>query len=197
MTPIGIPRMRASSAVDPAERVRDFARVQVRAGLLDEQGLVVEVAEAAEAELNAIDAATFAHRLVTEVRDELAVEQQDWPETTDYDRLQTVFRELQQADIVVLQGVDDHWSAKRELERLDGEGQRARGIAWFTAPDVWHAVDHGMLEVNLWHGDTANAAPGDELLEEVLAAFIENDLSAHFDEGRIEVRAYWQRRLPD
>jgi hypothetical protein len=52
-----------------------------------------------------------------------------------------------------------------------------------------------MLEVNLWHGDSANAAPGDVLLDDVLAAFDAQGLPARFDEGRIEVAARWQRRL--
>ena len=51
-----------------------------------------------------------------------------------------------------------------------------------------------MLEVNLWHGTTANAAPGDVLLDEVLATFSAAGLPARFDEGRIEVAAFWQRR---
>ena len=49
------------------------------------------------------------------------------------------------------------------------------------------------------HGDpdslaTANAAPGDDLLHEVLATFARHGLDAHFDEGRIEVAAHWHRR---
>jgi hypothetical protein len=49
--------------------------------------------------------------------------------------------------------------------------------------------------VNLWHGTTANAAPGDALLGDVLAAFADAGLDAHFDEGRIEVAAHWHRRI--
>ena len=70
----------------------------------------------------------------------------------------------------VLPGVEDHWAAKAELDRLAAAGATPRGIAWFTAADVWHAVDHGMLEVNLWHGSTANVAPGDALLTAVSPA---------------------------
>jgi hypothetical protein len=51
-----------------------------------------------------------------------------------------------------------------------------------------------MLEVNLWHATTANAAPGDALLEDALGCFASEGLAAHFDEGRIEVSAHWQRR---
>jgi len=192
---MGLARLRSGSQTDPTERVRDYARVQVRAGLLDEHGVLAEVTEAAEAELNADEAGAFAHRMIVEVRAELAAEQREWPEETDHDRLQAVFAELARRDVVVLQGVDDHWAATRELERLDDAGERVRGVAWFTGPDVWHAIDHGMLEVNLWHGDTANAAPGDSLLAEVIDVFTAHALPAHFDEGRIEVAAFWQRRI--
>jgi hypothetical protein len=94
----------------------------------------------------------------------------------------------------VLQGCDDHWAAKAVLDLRAAAGDPPRGVAWFTPPDVWHAVDEGMLEVNVWHGDTANAAPGDALLDDVIAAFGAQQLPAHFDEGRIEVSAHWQRR---
>ncbi len=132
--------------------------------------------------------------MVAEFRAELAADAAGWPATTDYDRLQAAFAELAAADVVVLQGCEDHWSAKADLDRRTAAGATPRGIAWFMPADVWHAIDHGMLEVNLWHGSTANAAPGDPLLDDVLAAFARHGLSAHFDEGRIEVSAHWHRR---
>jgi hypothetical protein len=116
-----------------------------------------------------------------------------WPEVTDHDRLLDAFDRLEQQGIVVLAGIEDHWVARDELERRTPV---PAGIAWFTPTDVWHAIDAGMLEVNLWHGTTANAAPGDALLDAALAAFASAGLSAHFDEGRIEVTARWQHRPP-
>ncbi|RNM13266.1 DUF6891 domain-containing protein [Nocardioides pocheonensis] len=116
-----------------------------------------------------------------------------WPAVTDHDRLERAFALLEEKDVVVLQGVADHWVARDELAR---RVPRPAGIAWFTPTDVWHAIDAGMLEVNLWHGTTANVAPGDALLDDALAAFAAAGLDAHFDEGRIEVAARWQRR-PD
>ena len=116
-----------------------------------------------------------------------------WPEVTDHDRLARAFDRLEQEGIVVLAGVEDHWVARDELRRRTPS---PAGVAWFTPTDVWHAIDAGMLEVNLWHGDTANAAPGDALLDVALAAFESAGLAAHFDEGRIEVSAGWQHRPP-
>lgn len=113
-----------------------------------------------------------------------------WPSVTDHDRLVDAFARIQALGVLVLQGCADHWAARDAL----AETPDARGIVWFTPPDVWHAIDEGMLEVNLWHVDTANAAPGDALLDEVVGAFAAAGLRAHFDEGRIEVAAYWRRR---
>jgi len=174
---------------------RAFARSCVRAGLLGEHELYDEVALAVRSELPALagSAEAVARDWVGEFREELAVDQAGWPAVTDHDRLQAAFAEITAAGVVVLQGCEDHWAAKALLDARSSEVPR--GIAWFTPPDVWHAIDEGMLEVNLWHGSTANAAPGDALLDDVLAVFARHDLAAHFDEGRIEVATFWQRRF--
>ncbi|MDQ3616795.1 MAG: hypothetical protein M3393_09270 [Actinomycetota bacterium] len=183
--------------IGPEERVRDFTRSCARAGLLTDDQLRAEVSEAIVAELpdRAGSADELARSLVDEAREALVGEQDGWPEATDYDRLQTAFSELETLDIVVLQGVEDHWSAKAELERRGADGRLPAGVVWFTPPDVWHAIDEGMLEVNLWHASTANAAPGDELLDDTLTVFDKHGIPAHFDEGRVEVAARWQKRI--
>jgi hypothetical protein len=47
----------------------------------------------------------------------------------------------------------------------------------------------------VWHPDTANVAPGEPLLADVLTLLRERGLPAVFDEGRIEVTVNWQRRI--
>ncbi|MGZ4447560.1 MAG: DUF6891 domain-containing protein [Nocardioides sp.] len=179
------------------DHVREFTRSCVRAGLLDERALHDEVAQAVAAELpaRAADADAVAHAWVAEFRAELAADEESWPAVTDHDRLQRAFAELEAGGVVVLQGCEDHWVATRLLGERAAAGSSPRGVVWFTPQDVWHAVDEGMLEVNLWHGTTANAAPGDALLDDVLAVLAGHGLPAHFDEGRIEVQTSWQRRL--
>ncbi len=179
------------------QHVREFTRVCVRAGLLPADELHAEVVQAITAELpdRADRADELADGWLVEAREALRLDQEGWPEATDYERLQTAFDELEIADVVVLQGCEDHWVAKRLLDERAAAGAPPRGVAWFTPPDVWHAVDEGMLEVNLWHGTTANAAPGDELLDDVLGVLEKHGLAAHFDEGRIEVDAHWHRRI--
>ena len=178
----------------PQDELQDCARLQVRAGFLDDARMREEVVAAIEAELPGLDATVLARAWLAGATADLRRESATWPAETDHDRLQAVFAECAEHDVPVLQGVEDHWAAKTELDRCTAEGRTPRGIAWFTAADVWHAVDEGMLEVNLWHGSTANAAPGDALLTAVVSCFERHGLPAHFDEGRIEVAARWQRR---
>jgi hypothetical protein len=182
--------------LSPLEQLRDFTRLQVRAGLLDDATMHAEITEAIRAELpREPDPDSLARRWIDDRRSELATAQQAWPTPTDHDRLLACFEHLEGIGVVVLQAVDDHWSATAELRRRDQEGGRVRGIVWFTQPDVWHAIDHGMLELNVWHGDTANVAPGDLLLDIVIDSLRTQGLAARFDEGRVEVAAFWQRRL--
>ncbi len=175
------------------EHVREFTRSAVRSGLLGPQELYDEVLLALTTELPAVEAPeTLAQRWIEEFRDQLRADALSWPEVTDYDRLQAAFAQLRAAGLVVLQGCEDHWAAKAVLEA--GGEPPPRGVAWFTQPDVWHAIDEGMLEVNVWHPSTANVRPGDALLDEVVEVLASHGLPAHFDEGRVEVSAYWQRR---
>ena len=187
---------RTTSKVSPPERVRDFARVQVRAGLLDGDALLREVAAAVRAELPDEPPDPTAEALVAEARTTLLAEQAGWETPTDHDRLQAAFDDLAQRDVVVLQAVEDHWVADAALRRLDAEGRSPQGAVWFTPPDVWHAVDHGMLELNVWHPDTANVAPGEPLLDVVVDTLAAHGLEGHFDEGRVEVAAHWRKPLP-
>lgn len=173
------------------EELQDFARLQVRAGLLSDADAVREVSEAIAAEMPGMDAGILARAWIGGARKDLLAEQVGWPAVTDHDRLQAVFAELERAGVAVLQGCEDHWAAKALLESRSG----LAGVAWFVPSDVWHAIDEGMLEVNVWHSDGANVAPGDELLDAVVATFARHGVRAHFDEGRIEVSAHWQRRL--
>ncbi len=163
----------------------------VRSGLGTPEERFALVVEAIANDHPTLDAEATATGWIAEVVDAWRQQAAGWPARTDHDRLQSAFAVLAAGGVAVLQGCPDHWSARDELTR-----RTVRGIAWFTAPDVWHAIDEGMLEVNLWHSTTANAAPGDQLLDEALAAFHQAGLGATFDEGRIEVAAYWQRRPP-
>jgi uncharacterized protein DUF6891 len=172
-----------------------WARCQVFSGYRSDEEVRAEVYDAVLAEERDPERArTLTGELVASARRELAEARARWPERTPYDDLQAAFADLRARGLVVLEAVDDHWDATAALERLAAEGRPPAGVAYFTHPDVWHAVEHGMLELNVWHGDSANVAPGDELLDLVLATLAEHGVAAVFDEGRIEVSVDWQRR---
>jgi hypothetical protein len=176
---------------DMEQELRDFARLQVRADLSSSAQQRADVAEAIAAELGGVDADVLARAWLAAAANEWRADAAKWQRPTDHERLQSAFAVLAAAGVPVLQGVFDHWTAQTELDRLAADGAVPRGIAWFTSSDVWHAIDHGMLELNVWHGDSANVAPGDPLLAEVLAVLSDHGLSGHFDEGRIEISAHW------
>jgi hypothetical protein len=179
------------------EQLRTLARCQVWSGYRSDDEVRAELYDAVLAEeRNPDTAARLTDELIDAARTELASLSGEWPEPTSFDRLQDALGELRRNDVVVLEGVDDHWSAAEALERLAAEGHTPRGVAYFTLPDVWHAVEHGMLEINVWHGSSANVAPGDSLLELTLEVLARHGIEAGFDEGRIEATLLWQRRPP-
>ncbi len=177
------------------EQLRDWTRAQVWSGFRTEGEIRADVLDAVLAEVKDTDEAQrLTDEYVADARDRHLAAAATWPRPTDVDRFETAVAELESVGVVVLQACDDHWSAEDELRGRIEVGLQPRGIAWFTHSDVWHAVEHGMLELNLWHGDSANVAEGDDLLTHVQATLQRNGLPAHFDEGRIEVTMHWQRR---
>ena len=138
-----------------------------------------------------MDAGALVPLLIGEAVMDLNADAATWPESTDPDRLEAVLAELEELGVVVVRYTSDHHEARTVLEAADSP----QGLVFFTDTDVWHAVDFGMLELKLWHPDTANVAPGEPLLEDVLTLLHEHDLPATFDEGRIEVTLDWKRRV--
>jgi hypothetical protein len=173
-----------------ARELRGLARVLVRSGYADRPAVAVALTEAVREDAPGADPAVLVPTLIDEAVADLRDEAADWPAETDTDRLDGVLAELESLGLVVVRYCTDHHDARRALEATPG----TRGVVFFTDTDVWHAVDFGMLELKLWHPDTANVAPGEPLLEDVLALLHERDLPAVFDEGRIETTLTWQRR---
>jgi hypothetical protein len=176
------------------EATRAWVADLVRSALWSDEEVRAQAVAAIAADHPELPADETADLWIADARTAWLADAETWPAVTDYDRLHDAFTLLEQQGIVVLEGVADHWVARDELLRRT---TAPLGIAWFTPTDVWHAIDAGMLEVNVWHGTTANAAPGDDLLTQALDAFAAAGLKAHFDEGRIEVSARWQRRPAD
>jgi hypothetical protein len=176
-------------------QLRTYAKVQVWAGYRPAGEVRAEVYDAVLDEVREPDeAASLTAALIAEASAALDAAARDWPSVTAFDRLQAAFAEIEASDVVVLQACEDHWSANELLRQRSAQGKTPWGIAYFTLSDVWHAVEHGMLEINLWHGSSANVAEGDDLLDFLQRTLADHGISSVFDEGRIEVGVAWQRR---
>ncbi|HEU4946848.1 MAG TPA: hypothetical protein VFT31_06825 [Kribbella sp.] len=173
-----------------ARELRGLARVLVRSGYADQAQVTAALTDAVREDAPGADPAELVPALIEGAAAGLRADAAGWPEQTDTDRLDAVLDELESRGLVVVRYCTDHHDARKALEAVPG----SKGVVFFTDTDVWHAVDFGMLELKLWHPDTANVAPGEPLLEEVLALLREHDLPAVFDEGRIETTLTWQRR---
>jgi len=174
-----------------ARELRGLARVLVRSAYADHAGITAALTEAVQEDAPSMDAAALVPLLIGEAVMDLTEEAKGWPATTDPDRLDAVLNELESLGLVVVRYTSDHHAARQALEAATDP----KGLVFFTDTDVWHAVDFSMLELKLWHPDTANVAPGEPLLEDVLALLNRSNLPAVFDEGRIEVTLHWQRRV--
>ncbi|MEU4607412.1 hypothetical protein AB0F43_30880 [Kribbella sp. NPDC023972] len=174
-----------------ARELRGLARVMVRSGYADHAAITAALTEAVQEDAPSMDATALVPLLIGEAVIDLDADAKDWPATTDPDRLDAVLAELEARGLVVVRYTSDHHAAKQALEAAEAP----TGLVFFTDTDVWHAVDFGMLELKLWHPDTANVAPGEPLLEDVLALLHQHGLPALFDEGRIEVTLDWHRRV--
>jgi hypothetical protein len=172
---------------------RDWVRSLVRSGLGTTDEVRAQVADAIAHDHPWLDAGQCARTWTTQAEHQWRSDAAGWARPTDHDRLQDAFAELEHRRFAVLQGCADHWSAHAELDR---RGALVRGVVWFVPTDVWHAIDAGMLELNVWHPDGANAAEGEPLLAEVIEVLGDAGLRAHFDEGRVEVSAFWHRLPP-
>ncbi|MEJ7689059.1 MAG: hypothetical protein WKF76_00735 [Nocardioidaceae bacterium] len=177
------------------DQLRTYAHVQVWSGYRRLDDVRADVYDAVLDEVKDVDeAAVLTNRYLDEAHAALEQAAAGWPSPSAFDRLQAAFTDLRSAGVVVLEAVDDHWVANDTLQRAAERGSRPWGIVYFTPADVWHAVEHGMLELNVWHGTGANVAPGDDLLQLVTDTLRRHGIESLFDEGRVEVSVAWQRR---
>jgi hypothetical protein len=179
------------------DQLKTLARVQVWSGYLTDDEVHTDVLAAVrDEEDDPAEAERLTATYVAQAHADLAEAAAHWPAETAYDRLKQAFADLRARDVVVLEACDDHWAANDVLTAAAERGSSPIGVAYFTHADVWHAVEHGMLELNVWHGSSANVAPGDALLDLVQETLAAHGIASVFDEGRIEVSLAWERRPP-
>ncbi|MBA3233966.1 MAG: hypothetical protein H0T17_08475, partial [Propionibacteriales bacterium] len=175
------------------DQLRTYARVQVRSGYKGDDEVRLEVYDAVLDEVRDADRAEqLTQAYLGQARSDLARAAAQWPHPPAFERLQAAFGELRAEGVIVLEACDDHWAANETLHASAADGSTPRGIAFFTHADVWHAVEHDMFELNVWHGDTANVREGDDLVSRVQQVLGDHGIESQFDEGRLEVSLTWQ-----
>ena len=178
-------------------RVREVTRVSVRAGLMSSEEMHVEVVRAITTELpdRAAGADELATAWLAEEHDRAREDQRNWPESTDYERLQSAFAEMELLDISVLQGCEDHRAADHLIEEGAAAGAGLRAVVWFTPSAVRHAVDEGKLTVTVKPGTTTEDDPLGDLDYDVLGILEKHGLVGRADEDRIEIDVHWQKPM--
>ena len=181
------------SAVEQVEsELRDFARLQARAGLADADSQRAEVAEAIRAELpqQAANAEILARAWLAKEYADLAAEAASWSSPTDVDRLDAALAECEAHQVLVLRGVAEPDATTAVAAAPEG----LRGALWFAPTDVWRAVDQGILATTLWRPDGRPAAVGEHLHTAVTGCLGRHGLAVRDADGRVEVACRWQRR---
>lgn len=187
--------MTPMATVDRVEaELRDFARLQVYAGLLEAEACRREVAEAIRAELpqQATNADVLARAWLAKASADHATQSRSWTDPTDTDRLDAALAECEQHEVLVLRGVQGPQAVTDELGQRTG----LRGALWCTPAQVWHAIDHGELTLTLWSPDGVATVREEPLTGAVTSCLARHGLRVleRMDKGGLRIACRWQRR---
>lgn len=193
-----------TSGLTPAafDELHEFIRVQVWAGYAPVDQIVEEAVEVfAE---SARDLATLRKAAQVVADQTIAAhraEQMTWPATTDCDRLDAAFAELELSGIVARQhfsccGTCGAHEIHDEMELRRKAGLPTRGFTFFHMQDTEHAIAGDSLYLSYGSVDRdreASIAIG----HEVVAALVRHGLSPAWNgklAHRIALPLVWQRR---
>jgi hypothetical protein len=184
--------------------LHDFIKVQVAAGYAPADEIVEEAVEAfADSSLDPealrVAAAAITEQAIVGHR----AEQGSWPETTDCDRLDAAFAELDTAGILARQhfsccGTCGAEEIKVVVQQTKKAGLAARGFTFFHIQDTEHAVAGESLYLSYGSADAdqdSSVAIGHEVIEALQRhglAPMWNGKHVH----RIALPLTWLRRRP-
>jgi len=184
------------------EDMRGFIDRDVAAGLYSEEEIIDSVVD-----LLAIDYDSAALRPLAEEHTRAALkehlrEQRDWPVTTDCDRLDSAFAELETAGIVCRQdfsccGTCGVAEIRDEIEETRDEGMQVHGYTFYHAQDTESAIEGDGLYLNYGATEEGEKAAL-RVANEIAAALKKHQLRVEWDgtwETRIGVELDWKRRV--
>ena len=143
----------------------------------------------------------YARSLVQEMMDAQLSEQANWEKTTDCDRLDQAFRDLERQGIINRQnysccgtcGSGEIWE---EMVALQSEGKNVRGYTFYHEQDTQHVVDGEGLYLN--YGSIKENVPAQiEIGHEIVRILNQHNLATDWNgdlQYRIFVKLNWQRR---
>lgn len=150
------------------------------------------------------DSKALAQHATTMTREALAQhkrEQDSWPKTTDCDRLDAAFAELERAGVVCRQdfsccGTCGSAEIYDEIEKATKTGKQVGGYAFYHMQDTESAVEGRGLYLN-YGAVQEDEAAALKIAQQVVAALKQNGLKADWDgtwAKRIGVSMDWKRR---
>jgi hypothetical protein len=187
---------------DDFDELDDFIRVQVAAGYAPIDDIVDDVLEVfAETTTNTNTLREAALAVAQQALTGHVAEQAGWPDTTDCDRLDAAFAELDRAGIVARQhfsccGTCGAHDIHDEMDQAEKAGTPSRGYTFFHVQDTEHAVRGESLYLSYGAVDkdrTASLAIGHEVVTVLGRHGLSpawNGKQAH----RIALPISWQRR---
>ena len=184
--------------------LHDFIKVQVAAGYAPLDEIVddtVDVFADTTADPDALRIA--AHAVAEQAYSAHVRAQADWPDTTDCDRLDAAFAELEEAGIIARQnfsccGTCGAAEIHDEIDLAEQAGRPARGFTFFHIQDTEHAVGGESLYLSYGAADQDRAAAV-EIGHEVVDILGRHGLSPAWNgkhANRIKLPLTWQRRRP-
>jgi hypothetical protein len=178
--------------------LHDFIKIQVAAGFASLENIVEEAVEVfAGTTADPLALRSAATAVAEQALTAHLTEQQGWPATTDCDRLDAAFAELDKMGIVARQ----HYSCcgtcgSNDIREEMGLTRSARGFTFFHVQDTEHAVSGESLYLS-YGAATADRSDAVAIGHEVVDTLSRHGLRPSWDGrhvNRIGLSLTWQRR---
>ena len=193
--------MKNNSLEETISKMREYIRREVAGGFSSADEICHIAVEIYSDKHDPSVLFPYARTLFQEMMDAQLREQANWEKTTDCDRLDQVFGDLESQGIISRQnysccgtcGSGEIWE---EMVALQSEGKNVRGYTFYHEQDTQHAVDGEGLYLN--YGSIEENVPAQiDIGYEIIRVLNQHDLATDWDgdlQNRIFVKLNWRRR---
>lgn len=185
------------------ESILHTIRTDIAAGYLDRRAVIKRVVDMYQDELSPAELRKAARPIYDHEAARHAKAQARWPKTTDCDRLDAAFADLERRGILARQ---NYWccgtcgcaAIDDEMRKMLRRGKRVRGYVFFHEQDTECAVGGNRMYLNYGSTD-GDDETGVAIGREIVKVLRSHRLRVVWNgsiERRIEVRLTWRRRRP-